>query len=44
MLTDVHVVELIEPKDIFPSFKEAYERKDKKSTLFVEHGEYYNTK
>ena len=44
MLTDVNVVQLIEPEDIFPAFKEAYEREDSKSTLMIEYGEYYGTK
>jgi len=44
MLTDINVVELNEPEDIFPAFKEAYEREDSKSTLIVEYGEYYGTK
>lgn len=44
MLTDVNVVELREAEDIFPAFKEAYEREDSKSTLLVEYGEYYATK
>jgi len=44
MLTEVNVVELNEPEDIFPAFKEAYEREDSKSTLIIEHGEYYGTK
>ena len=44
MLTDVNVVQLNEPEDIFPAFKEASEREDSKSTLLVEYGEYYGTK
>ena len=44
MLTDVNVVELIEPEDIFPAFQEAYEREDGRATLVVEYGEYYGTK
>lgn len=44
MLTDVNVVELTEPEQIFPAFKEAYEREDGKATLLVEHGEFYATK
>ena len=44
MLTDVNVVQLNEPEDIFPAFKEAYEREDSKSTLLVEYGEYYGPK
>ena len=44
MLTNVNVVELKEPEEIFDAFKEAYERKDSKPTLIIEHGEYYATK
>tara|TARA_R100000664_G_scaffold27197_1_gene37749 strand:+ start:16552 stop:17058 length:507 start_codon:yes stop_codon:yes gene_type:complete len=44
MLTNIDVVQLKEPKDIFPAFKKAYEREDGKSTLFVEYGEFYVTK
>ena len=44
MLTNVEVVELIEPEEIFPAFRRAYEREDSKPTLFVEHGEFYATK
>ena len=44
MLTNVEVVELKEPEDIFPAFKHAYERPDSKPTLFIEYGEYYGTK
>ena len=44
MLTDVNIVQLNEPEDIFPAFKEAYEREDSKSTLLIEYGEYYGTK
>ena len=44
MLTNVEVVELIEPEDVFPAFKRAYEREDSKPTLVVEYGEYYGAK
>ena len=44
MLTDVNVVELLEPEDIFPAFQEAYERPDSRASLIVEYGEYYGTK
>ena len=44
MLSCVEVIELIEPKDIFPAFEKAYEREDLKPTLIIEHGEYYETK
>lgn len=44
MLTNVNVVTLNEPEDVFPAFKEAYERKDSKPTLIVEYGEFYGSK
>tara|TARA_R110002060_G_scaffold50771_13_gene61700 strand:- start:223 stop:759 length:537 start_codon:yes stop_codon:yes gene_type:complete len=44
MLTEVEVIELNEPEDVFPAFKHAYERDDGKSTLVVEYGEYYGKK
>lgn len=40
----VEVVELEEPEDIFPAYQRALERTDGKSTLIIEHGNYYNTK
>jgi len=42
MLTEVEVIELIEPEDIFPAFERAYN--SDKSFLIVEHGESYNSK
>jgi pyruvate/2-oxoglutarate/acetoin dehydrogenase E1 component len=42
MLTEIKVVELIEPEQIFEAFKNAYE--SDKSTLIIEHSEYYGTK
>lgn len=44
MLTEVEVVELTEPEQIFDAFTTAYEREDGKSTLIIEHSEYYGTK
>lgn len=44
MLTEVEVVELTEPEQIFDVFKYAYEREDGKSTLVIEHSEYYGSK
>ena len=44
MLTDVNVVELTEPEQVFPAFQDAYTRPDNRSTLIVEYGEYYATK
>ncbi len=44
MFTAIDVVELNEPADIFPAYKHAYERTDNKSTLMIEHGNYYGQK
>jgi pyruvate/2-oxoglutarate/acetoin dehydrogenase E1 component len=44
ILTNVDVVELVEPEQIFPAFKHALEREDSKSTILVEWGDYYNEK
>ena len=40
----IDVVELNEPADIFPAYKNALERKDNRSTLLIEHGNYYSQK
>ncbi len=40
----IEVVELNEPEEIFPAYKHALERKDSKSTLLIEHGNFYNQK
>ena len=42
ILTEVDVCLLKNPKDIFKTFKNAYERKDSKSSLIIEYGDYYN--
>ena len=42
MLNDVEVVELIEPEQIFTTFKEAYERNG--STVVIEWGDFYSEK
>ena len=44
MLSNVEIIELEEPEDILKSYKKAYERKDGKSTLLVEFGDFYNEK
>ncbi len=44
ILTEVEIVSLKEPKDIFSQFKKALTRKDSKSTLIIENGDYYNSK
>ena len=42
MLTEVEVIELIEPEEIFPAFEQAYN--SNKSFLIIEHSEYYGSK
>jgi pyruvate/2-oxoglutarate/acetoin dehydrogenase E1 component len=42
MLTEVNVFELTEPEQIFDAFVDAYN--SDKSTLIIEHSEYYGTK
>ena len=44
ILNTVEIIELYEPNQIFKSYKKAYDRKDGKSTLIVEFGDYYNEK
>ena len=44
MCTTIKVKKLQKPKDIFPAYKEAYERKDGIITILVEYGDYYNKK
>jgi pyruvate/2-oxoglutarate/acetoin dehydrogenase E1 component len=44
MLERIEVIRLEEPEDIFDAYKRAFERKDNKSTILVEYGDYYNEK
>jgi len=44
MLSWIEVVEVNEPEEIFPAYQHALERDDSKSTLIIEHGNYYNKK
>lgn len=44
VLTEVKVVSLKEPKSIFYNFKKAYHDKSKSSYLFIEDGDFYNSK
>jgi hypothetical protein len=44
MCTSIEVVKLKEPRDIYQSYKKAYERKDGKNTILVEYGDFYNEK
>ncbi|MDE2232400.1 MAG: hypothetical protein KGJ95_10140 [Candidatus Omnitrophica bacterium] len=42
LFKNIEIVELNHARDIFPSYKRALERKDGKSTMIIEHGNYYN--
>jgi pyruvate/2-oxoglutarate/acetoin dehydrogenase E1 component len=44
MCTNINIVRLDEPDDIFPAYKEALERPDGKSSLLVEVSDFYNEK
>ena len=44
MSSTLEIINLKEAKDIFPSYKKAYSRKDNKCTILVEHGDFYNEK
>ena len=44
ILTEVNVVLLDKPNQIFKEYKNALNRKDNKSSLIIEHGDYYNSK
>ena len=44
LCSTVDVIKLNKPNQIFPAYKKAYERKDGKSTIVVEYGDYYNKK
>jgi len=44
MTTNIEVIRLDEPEDIFPAYEKALLREDGKSTLVVEYGDYYNEK
>lgn len=44
MLTNVEVIRLDEPEQIFEAYVKAYTRTDNKSTIIVEWGDYYNEK
>ena len=40
----IEVVELNEPEEIFPAYQHALTREDNRSTLLIEHGNFYNQK
>ena len=44
MCTNIDVIRLEEPADIFPAYQHALEREDGKSTILVEYGDYYSEK
>ena len=44
ILSYIEIIRLEEPKDIFPAYEKALNRKDGKSTILVEYGDYYNEK
>ncbi len=44
MCSTIEVIRLDEPEDIFPAYERALLRDDGRSTLIVEHGDYYGEK
>jgi len=44
MSVNLDVIRLEEPEDIFPAYQKAFMRKDRRTTICVEYGDYYNTK
>lgn len=44
MLSNIEVIRLDEPEQIFQSYKKALERIDGKSTMLIEWGDFYNEK
>jgi len=44
MLSNIEIIRLDEPEQIFPAYEKALNRTDGKSTILVEWGDYYNEK
>jgi hypothetical protein len=44
MCPNLDIIRLDDPNIIFSSYKKALNRKDGKSTILVEYGDYYNAK
>ena len=44
MMTNIEIIRLEEPEDVYPAYERAYCRKDGKSTIIVEYGDYYGEK
>lgn len=43
-LKEINVVNLVKPEQIFSEYRKALKRKDSKSTLLIENGDFYNSK
>ena len=44
MCTTLEVIRLEEPEEIFPAYEKAMLREDRRNTILVEYGDYYNEK
>ena len=44
MTKNIEIIKLREPKEIFPAYKKALNRKDNVSSILVEYGDFYNEK
>ena len=44
MCTTIDIIRLDEPSDIYPAYQKALWREDGRSTILVEHGDFYNEK
>ena len=44
MCSDIDILRLKEPNEIYPAYEKAYLRDDGKSTILVEYGDFYNEK
>ena len=44
MVTDINIIKLEEPKDIFPAYKNALESNENRINLIIEYGSHYNDK
>ena len=44
LLTNIEIIKLDEPENIFSAYEYAYQRDDNKSSIIVEYGDYYNEK
>ena len=44
MCSNIEIIKLDEPNDIFKTYKKALNREDGKSTIVVEHADYYYKK